>query len=66
MKQTYKSEILGVIHEDAQAMFAAGGISAERMKEYDRGCLTQDSPQTAKSDSSYAASPTPAYTASHR
>jgi DNA-binding transcriptional regulator YiaG len=42
MKWKYQSEILGVIHQDAEAMYAVGAISAERMREYDEDCLIHD------------------------
>jgi hypothetical protein len=42
MKKRYQSEILGVIHQDAQSMFEVGAISEERMREYDRDCLAPE------------------------
>ncbi|MDR3301524.1 MAG: XRE family transcriptional regulator [Spirochaetaceae bacterium] len=42
MKKRYQSEILGVIHQDAQAMFKVGAISEARMREYDRDCLVPE------------------------
>ena len=42
MERKYQSEILGVIHQDAEAMYAVGAISAERMQEYDEDCLVHE------------------------
>jgi DNA-binding transcriptional regulator YiaG len=39
MKRKYQSEILGVIHQDAVAMYAVGAISEAKMKAYDADCL---------------------------
>jgi putative transcriptional regulator len=39
----YKSDAFEAIHEDAVAMYKAGAISRERMKEYDEMCLVQES-----------------------
>jgi DNA-binding transcriptional regulator YiaG len=42
MKKKYQSEILGVIHQDAEAMYAVGAISEARMNEYDKDCLVPE------------------------
>jgi DNA-binding transcriptional regulator YiaG len=39
MKKKYQSEILQVIHQEAEALFAVGTIDEARMREYDRDCL---------------------------
>ena len=44
-KRKYRSEILGVIYEDALADFRVGAISEERLREYAEGCLV---PEKAK------------------
>jgi len=38
----YKSEIYGVLHQDAIADFEVGAISEARMKEYDEMCLVEE------------------------
>jgi DNA-binding transcriptional regulator YiaG len=38
----YKSEIYEVIHRGAAANFEVGAISADRMREYDEGCLVPE------------------------
>ncbi|MDR2192866.1 MAG: XRE family transcriptional regulator [Treponema sp.] len=50
MKKKYKSEILEVIYQDAKAMFEVGGISKERMREYDRDCLVEEEETEAVGD----------------
>jgi DNA-binding transcriptional regulator YiaG len=37
----YKSEISMVLHQEAVAMHRVGGISDERMREYDELCLVK-------------------------
>jgi len=39
----YKSEIYKAVHQDAVEMFKIGVISEDRMKEYDKKCLIQES-----------------------
>ena len=38
----YQSEILEVIHQDAEGMHRLGIISDDEMREYDEGCLVQE------------------------
>ena len=38
----YQSEILEVIHQDAEGLHRLGIISDAEMKEYDEGCLVQE------------------------
>jgi DNA-binding transcriptional regulator YiaG len=59
MKRKYQSEILGVIHQDAEAMYTVGAISEAKMKEYDQDCLV---PEPTPKASAVQQSPTPAYT----
>ena len=40
--QKYQSEILEVIHQEAEWMYRKGLISDAEMKEYDEGCLVQE------------------------
>ena len=35
----YKSELLGVLHENAVEMYKIGGITEASMREYDEKCL---------------------------
>jgi DNA-binding transcriptional regulator YiaG len=44
MRQQYKSEILGVIHEDAVASYEAGAIDPARLRMYDEACLAPEMP----------------------
>jgi DNA-binding transcriptional regulator YiaG len=61
-KGKYKSELLMVIHQDAQAMYEVGGISDKSMKEYDRECLVSPPRKVCESKGSAAAQkPIPAY-----
>jgi hypothetical protein len=39
MKKRYRSEIAGVLYEDAQAMHKIGAITDAQMREYDADCL---------------------------
>jgi len=48
----YKSELLMVCHQSAQAMYAVGAISDKEMKEYDRNCLVSVSGKTLKNKDS--------------
>jgi DNA-binding transcriptional regulator YiaG len=59
MKRKYQSEILGVVHQDAEAMYAVGAISEAKMKEYDEDCLVLE--PAIKAPSARQA-PVPAYT----
>jgi DNA-binding transcriptional regulator YiaG len=59
MKKKYQSEILGVIHQDAEAMYAVGAISEAKMKEYDQDCLI---PEPVRKASLTRQAPVPAYT----
>jgi len=40
----YKSEILGVLYENAVAMYKVGGITEASMHEYDEMCLKNYKP----------------------
>ena len=46
--QKYQSEILEVIHQEAEWMHRKGLISDTEMKEYDEGCLAQEPKSTPK------------------
>jgi DNA-binding transcriptional regulator YiaG len=48
----YKSEIYEVVHNDAVEMFKIGAISEDRMKEYDKKCLVQETETSYISDNS--------------
>ena len=48
-----KSEILGVLHENAVAMYKVGGITEASMREYDEMCLKSNK-TVKKSSSVYA------------
>jgi len=48
----YKSEIYEVIHQDAMADFEVGAISEEKMREYDKMCLVQESETSYVADKS--------------
>ncbi|MDR1902123.1 MAG: hypothetical protein LBQ88_07590 [Treponema sp.] len=39
MKKKYASEILEVIHQDAQGLYDIGAIDAARMRGFDEMCL---------------------------
>ncbi len=39
----YKSDIYEAVHQDAVEMFKIGAISEDRMREYDKKCLIQES-----------------------
>ena len=41
----YKSKALGVLHEMMYDLHKAGGISDERMRFYDEGCLVKSTPE---------------------
>ena len=43
MKKKYQSEALMVCHQSAQDLFELGIIDAEEMKDFDEGCLVQES-----------------------
>ncbi|WP_461253813.1 XRE family transcriptional regulator [Treponema sp. R8-4-B8] len=48
----YKSEIYEVVHQDAVEMFKIGAISEDRMKEYDKKCLVQETETSYTADNS--------------
>jgi DNA-binding transcriptional regulator YiaG len=50
----YQSEVLMVIHQDAEGMHRLGIISDEKMKEFDRGCLVQEKERSNKSKPSFS------------
>ncbi len=39
-KRIYKNEIAAAIHETASALFEAGGIDKQTLREFDESCLT--------------------------
>ena len=41
----YKSEALEALHESMSDLYKAGGISDERMRFYDEGCLVKSTPE---------------------
>jgi DNA-binding transcriptional regulator YiaG len=47
-KRRYKSEIMMVLHQDAEGLFQVGAISEKEMLRYDRDCLVQDEPVKPK------------------
>lgn len=47
MARKYRSELLGVLHQDALADYQLGIISGEEMREYDKDCLVPE-PKTPK------------------
>ena len=55
-KGTYKSELLMVCHMDAQAMYEAGVISDQEMREYDRDCLVSTNTPKQNTVPAYATS----------
>ena len=61
----YKSELLMVLHMDAQAMHNIGIISDKEMREYDRDCLVS-APKTSPESTSVPVKTTPAYADSAR
>lgn len=58
----YKSNILKAIHNDAKAMYEVGGITNERMQEYDKMCLVCE-PQSAYESNSTQRQSIPAFAA---
>lgn len=44
MKTTYKSELLGVLHESASGLLKSGLIDKKTMREFDVNCLTKIEP----------------------
>ena len=47
----YKSKALGVLHEMMNDIHKAGGISDERMRFYDEGCLIKSASETERAPS---------------
>jgi DNA-binding transcriptional regulator YiaG len=41
-EKRYKSEIMLVLHQDAEGLFQVGAISEKEMRRYDRDCLVQE------------------------
>ena len=62
----YKSEALEALHESMNDLYKAGGISEERMREFDNACLVKPAASAARvstQKSAAAARPvTPVYT----
>ena len=48
MKKKYKTEALQVIHEDMKSMNQIGIISDEKMRKFDKMCLSNNSPKSDK------------------
>jgi DNA-binding transcriptional regulator YiaG len=48
MDKRYKSEIMMVLHQDAEGLFQVGAISEKEMRRYDRDCLVQEPKPEAK------------------
>jgi DNA-binding transcriptional regulator YiaG len=48
MEKKYKSKMLGVLHQDAVAMYEVGGITEEVMREFDRDCLVAKVPRISR------------------
>ena len=46
MKKKYQSEILKVLHEDAQGLYKIGAIDEVKMREFDEACLVHGAPQS--------------------
>ncbi|GHU67587.1 hypothetical protein FACS189447_09900 [Spirochaetia bacterium] len=59
-KKKYKSEIMMVIHQMMEDLYEVGGITAERMHEFDEDCLVPE-PDTSTRDASSHKPVTPAY-----
>jgi DNA-binding transcriptional regulator YiaG len=47
-KKKYYSEALMVIHQDMEDLYRIGVISAERMREFDEGCLVREPDPSAE------------------
>jgi DNA-binding transcriptional regulator YiaG len=62
MKRNYQSELLGVIHQEALALYEVGAITLTQMQEYDANCLASESKTTATAGyNARPPSPAPAY-----
>jgi DNA-binding transcriptional regulator YiaG len=48
MDKIYKSDVFRAIHEGAVDMYEVGGISDERMKEFDEMCLVAEAPHVSQ------------------
>ena len=59
-KGKYESELLMVLHTDAQSMYKAGVISDKEMREYDRDCLIS-SPEKSSNRTSTQIKTIPVY-----
>jgi DNA-binding transcriptional regulator YiaG len=57
MVRKYQSEILGVIHQEAEALHAAGVIDDTKMREYDQDCLVPPAKPAPKPSKTSGASP---------
>lgn len=53
--RNYKSELLGVVYEEALANFEVGAISEDRLKHYERECLIPTVPRVSTQKPSMAA-----------
>jgi DNA-binding transcriptional regulator YiaG len=59
MKKKYQSEQLMICHQDAEALYQIGAITAAQMREFDKECLV---PEPASEAPSGWQAPIPAYT----
>ncbi|MDR1147983.1 MAG: hypothetical protein LBK66_05065 [Spirochaetaceae bacterium] len=48
MSRKYESDILKMCHEEIIGLHEAGGISDERMKEFDEMCLVPEAPHVSR------------------
>ena len=48
MTKKYKNDHAEAVHSAAEGMFKAGGITKERMKEFDDMCLVKEERETPK------------------
>ncbi|MGB0713636.1 MAG: helix-turn-helix domain-containing protein [Gammaproteobacteria bacterium] len=44
MTETYKTDILGAIHETAEDLYAAGVMDKQTLRQFDEACLTEVMP----------------------
>jgi DNA-binding transcriptional regulator YiaG len=57
MNKKYENEMLQVIHEDMKGLHESGIISDERMGEFDKMCLIQESKKVRKTTTTTIAKP---------
>ena len=61
MKKKYASDILKVLHEDAEGLHQLGLIDDAKMREYDEGCLVHEAYMAAETRTSRNKAATPVY-----